>query len=108
MPDLLTGWLVGQRWYAAKGTGLAGLHRLGSLGLAGASEVGIEVHIVRAVGADGTGSTYQIPLTYRRDREPDLAHALVGSFSHPDLGERWVYDAPHDPAFVAALLDLLA
>lgn len=119
MSDLLRGWIVGQRWYAAKGTALVGLTRIGGfrLGDRGGSvdpeggsvgpDVGIEVHVVRTVTADGVTSTYQVPLTYRVRPEPQLAQAEVGVFWHPDLGERHVYDAPHDPAFVAALLDLL-
>ena len=48
-----------------------------------------------------------MPLTYRPRPEPNLAHALIGVFSPPDHGMRFVYDAPHDPLFVAALLELL-
>jgi trehalose synthase-fused probable maltokinase len=109
MSDLLRGWIVGQRWYAAKGTTLAGLTRIGGFRLdcPGGPGVGIEVHVVRAVTVDGVTSTYQVPLTYRARPEPELALAEVGVFWHPDLGARHVYDAPHDPVFVAALLDLL-
>jgi 1,4-alpha-glucan branching enzyme len=107
MADLLTPWLTGQRWYAAKGTELVELRRVGGLRLNGADEVGIEMHIVRARTADGGTSAYQVPLTYRPQPAPHLADALVGIFSHPSLGVRYVYDAPHDPVFVAALLELL-
>lgn len=107
MSDLLSGWMVDRRWYAAKGTGLALLTRIGGVRLPSADGTGIEIHVVRAVTADGTASTYQVPITYRADPHPALAHAEIGVFEHPDLGERHVYDGPYDPAFVAALLDLL-
>lgn len=115
MPELLTPWLTHQRWYAAKGSELVGLERVGGWRLEPSpsaapilTAVGIEVHLVRVTTSDGTATTYQVPLTYRARPLPDLEHALVGVFTHHDLGERWVYDGPHDPAFVAALLALLA
>ena len=52
-------------------------------------------------------ATYQVPLTYRREPVPELAHALLGELLTSD-GVRWVYDAPHDPAFVAEWIRLVA
>ncbi|HST80731.1 MAG TPA: phosphotransferase [Kineosporiaceae bacterium] len=87
--------------------------------------VGIAVHIVSALPAgsvpesDGSASnratpvtssssaTYQVPLTYRTEPVPELAHALVGELRTAD-GPRWVYDAPHDPVFVAEWMRLVA
>ncbi len=89
------------------------------------AEVGIVVHIISALPAgsvpDPTGatakqsssapayqsSTYQVPLTYRREPVPELAHALLGELQTSD-GTRWVYDAPHDPAFVVEWMQLVA
>ena len=109
MSDLLRAWIIDQRWYAAKGTELAELTRIGGvrLGGSGSADVHVEIHVVRTVTADGTASIYQVPLTYRARPEPALAHAELGVFSHPELGEQYVYDAPHDPVFVEALLHLL-
>jgi predicted trehalose synthase len=121
MPGLLGPWLTEQRWYAAKGTVLAGLERAGGLWLADPgradsaagpatgdrSSVRIDIHMLTARSGDGSRITYQVPLTYRAQREPTLEHALIGVFEHPVLGDRWVYDGPHDPAFVTALLRLL-
>ena len=87
--------------------------------------VGIAVHIISALPAgsipesDGSASnratpvttsssaTYQVPLTYRTEPVPELAHALVGELRTAD-GPRWVYDAPHDPVFVAEWMRLVA
>jgi maltokinase len=108
MPDLLRPWLTGQRWFAAKGTELTGLDRVGGLRLQDDDGlVGVEVHLVAARGTDGAATVYQIPLTYRSAPDPELEHARIGVFHHPELGERTVYDGPHDPVFVRALLRLL-
>jgi predicted trehalose synthase len=123
MADLLAGWLVGQRWYAGKGTDLAELHRIGGVRLMSpspprvddaptgtakdAEQVEVEIHVVRVITTDGGSSVYQVPLTYRSLPEPGLTHALVGSFADPLHGKSWVYDGPHDPVFVTALLNLL-
>jgi predicted trehalose synthase len=88
--------------------------------------VGIAVHIVSALPAGsvpdsgGSGSakpsgstitgrsaTYQVPLTYRTEAVPELAHALVGELRGAD-GPLWVYDGPHDPVFVAEWMRLVS
>jgi maltokinase len=104
--ELLTRWMGGQRWYAAKGvtpslTSLAAW-RLGDP----AGEVGIETHIVLDT-AGPEPVTYQVPLTYRDAPVAGLEHALVGTMEHGVLGERWVYDATHDPVYAAQLLALV-
>src|SRR5690242_14263242 len=108
MPQLLGPWLAEQRWYAAKGTDLHHLERAGGLRLVDDDgTVGVEVHFVVVGGPDGAHVTYQVPLTYHAAERPELAHALIGRFEHAELGVRWIYDAPHDPVFVRALLRLL-
>jgi maltokinase len=94
-----------------------------------APEVGMVVHIISALpagsvpdtggstgsdGSDGsagprpgTSATYQVPLTYRTEPLPELAQALLGEIRTAD-GPRWVYDGPHDPAFVAEWVRLVA
>ncbi|MBT0769705.1 hypothetical protein KIH74_12275 [Kineosporia sp. J2-2] len=74
--------------------------------------VGIVVHLISALPAgapasDAGAATYQVPLTYRSEPVPDLAHALLGELRTHD-GPRYVYDAPHDPDFVAAWTELIA
>jgi maltokinase len=110
--ELLTGWLPKQRWYAGKGGGEPELARLGGLlltdqghGAGGPAEV--DVWFVQATTPDGVVATYQVPLTLRSEAAGELAHALVGVYDD-DGGERYVYDGPHDPAYLRALLRLLA
>jgi maltokinase len=81
--------------------------------------VGIVVHLISALPAGSTpdpasttapphgASTYQVPLTYRSEPVPELAHALLGELRTTD-GTRWVYDAPHDPEFVSAWVRLVS
>ncbi|GAB3253709.1 maltokinase N-terminal cap-like domain-containing protein [Kineosporia babensis] len=74
--------------------------------------VGIVVHLISALPAgqpasDAGAATYQVPLTYRSEPVAELAHALLGELRTPD-GVRYVYDAPHDPDFVAAWTELIA
>ena len=104
--ELLTGWMGGQRWYAAKGSTPA-LTPLAAWRLADPSgEVGIETHIVRDTGGPSP-VTYQVPLTYRGAPAAGLERALVGTLEHSVLGRRWVYDATHDPVYARQLLALV-
>ena len=104
--DLVQDWIGAQRWYQAKGRAPR-LRFLDSWRLDDpAGEVGIETRIyLDEAGPEPV--TYQVPLTYRGAPLREAADALVGELEHPVLGHRWVYDAPHDPVYVAELLSLL-
>jgi 1,4-alpha-glucan branching enzyme len=97
-----------QRWYPAKGRGV-GVRDLGWMPLAGPAapghdgQVAVEVHLVGLDSGDRF-DVVQVPLSYRSAPLTDHEHALVGQVDHPRLGPRWVYDAPHDPVYVTALL----
>jgi len=105
-------WVAQQRWYAGKGR-VPLLRRIGGLSLEDpAGEVGIDVHLM----LDESGRTptiYQVPLTYRDSRLAGADHALVAIVEeaahgrHGLAGTRYIYDAPHDPAFPTALLRLI-
>src|SRR5688500_4976088 len=95
-----------QRWYAAKGT-TPTLRRLGTWRLDDpAGQVGVETLVVQDV-ADPRGTVYQVPLTYRGAPLLGAEHALVGTTEHSVLGQRWVYDGPHDPVYAGQLLELV-
>jgi maltokinase len=112
---LMASWLPRQRWFAGEHGGVtltsAGHVRLADPYPAAAGRpVDIVVHFVRATpagGAEDAATTYQVPLTYRTAEDPDLGHALLGDLLTDD-GPRFVYDAAHDPAFVAAWLGVVA
>jgi predicted trehalose synthase len=132
---LLASWLPRQRWFAA-GPGGVTLAPAGRIilaapavtpfsvptdsGLPAEPPVGIAVHIVSALPAGSvpetggapaprpvSSATYQVPLTYRTEPVPELAHALVGELRSAD-GPLWVYDGPHDPVFVAEWMRLVS
>ena len=113
--ELLSPWVAQQRWYAGKGR-VPALRRIGGLVLEDpAGEVGIDVHLM----LDESGQTptvYQVPLTSRRGRLTGADHALVATVEDESSrhhgrygsgGTRYIYDAPHDPVFAAALLRLI-
>ncbi|MEP6798428.1 MAG: hypothetical protein ABI890_09780, partial [Lapillicoccus sp.] len=104
--ELLAAWVPLQRWCVAKGR-VPRLRRLGGYRLDDPEGVvGIEVLIV----SDESGPApivYQIPLTYRPAALAGAEHHLIGTTEHGVLGRRWVYDAPHDPVFVAQLIALV-
>ena len=105
--ELLTSWMGGQRWFAAKGT-TPRLRRLGGYRLDDPrGEVGLETLIVLDEGTPGAPVVYQVPLTYRSAPLPGAEQALVGTLEHGVLGTRYVYDAPHDPVYAEQLLALV-
>lgn len=104
--ELVAGWIGAQRWYAGK-AGRPRLRRLDSWRLDDpAGEVGIETLVYLDEGGE-TPVVYQVPLTYRGAPLEGAESALLGEMDHSVLGRRWIYDAPHDPVYVAQLLALL-
>lgn len=90
-----------QRWYANKGT-LPALEEIGAWSLeSGEPGVRIVTHLLLD-HTIGKPALYQVPLTYR-DRPLDDDAALVA-----ESGGQHVYDAPHDPAYTAALLEFVS
>ena len=101
--DFLPGWISTQRWY--RGTGRTPLlRRIGGIRWEDPlGEVGLEDHLL----VDESGPepvVYQVPLSYRAEPVAFLAHALVATAEHAELGTRYVYDAAHDPVFAQTLL----
>ncbi|QKE84126.1 phosphotransferase [Arthrobacter sp. NEB 688] len=104
--ELVEEWMGSQRWYAAKGR-RPRVRRLAAWRLDDpAGEVGIETMLVVDEAGDEP-VVYQVPLTYRGEPLASADHALVGTLEHSVLGRRWVYDAPHDPAYATQLLELV-
>ena len=98
---LLATWMPRQRWYPAKGRGVS-QQLLGALAL-DSSDPGADVEVVSLVVALDSGDradVVQVPLTYRTAPLPGAEGAFLGRL---DDG-RHVYDGPHDPAYVAALM----
>lgn len=107
LAEILERWLPSQRWYPAKGRE-ATFSRVGGIRLEDPEgEVGIEIHLVRVM-AGRLEVTLNVPLTYRAQPLDGAEHALLAQSRHSELGMRWIYDGCHDPAFVAALVRLMA
>jgi maltokinase len=116
--DLLGPWVPHQRWYPAKGRE-ARTEVVGRILLpwADPEDVRVLVHVVRVTtaaggppGSTGHADVVQVPLVHRRAPRtgPDAAAALLGVLTDPDGIGWYVYDGPHDPAYVEALLALLS
>jgi hypothetical protein len=95
--ELIAAWLPRQPWAA----GLPDVSPIGGFRLDDPDgEVGIEGILLRS--ADGEVVVH-VPLTYRAGPLEGAEDALLGTTEHSVLGTRWVYDAPADPVYVAAV-----
>jgi 1,4-alpha-glucan branching enzyme len=115
LSGLLGSWLPRQRWFPVK-TAEFSFEPAGGLqlddGTVANGGVQLEVLLV-AVNyptADGSRTdVVQVPLSFRSAPLPGAESALIGetSGSGGTAGPRWIYDGVHDPAFVAAWLELM-
>ena len=101
LEQALPAWVAHQRWYAGKGREPR-LRRVGGW-RRDADGVVIEVALMRDDAANPP-VVYQIPLTHRVRPLSGAERALVVPGGGPD-GSAWVYDGPHDPAYVQVLLE---
>lgn len=96
--ELLQAWVPHQPW--AEGRDTSTLTRLGSYRFDDPDgEVGMETHLL----GTSDGQVLQVPLTYRGAPLDSAEHSLVTTMTHTTLGDRWIYDACHDPVYVTAL-----
>ena len=112
LDELLPSWMSQQRWYAGKGR-VPVLRRIGGFRLPDPTGlVDVDVQLLLDESGD-TPTIYQVPLTYRSAPLAGAGHALVATLEHVGRARqgpgstRYVYDAPHDPVFAAALLRLM-
>jgi hypothetical protein len=97
--ELLQAWVPRQPWTGGADTST--LTRLGSYRFDDPDgEVGIETHLL----GTADGQVLQVPLTYRGAPLDSAGHSLITTMTHSTLGDRWVYDACHDPVYVTALV----
>jgi maltose alpha-D-glucosyltransferase/alpha-amylase len=103
VPDRLADWLPAQRWFAAKGRAIAGVHVAQSVTLADAQPRAEHI-VLRVEFADGgPPQHYQLLLGRRGVLPPELQHATIGTVDD-DVG----YDGLWDPQLTQVVLDLLA
>ena len=97
--ELLQAWVPDQPWLGGADTST--LTRLGSYRFDDPDgEVGVETHLL----GTADGQVLQVPLTYRGAPRPSAEDSLVTTMTHTTLGDRWVYDACHDPVYLTALV----
>jgi maltokinase len=99
-----------QRWYQSAGSDPE-LTLVGEWILPPSSDgTAFVTHLLRD-GSGAASTLYQVPLAYRSEPRPDAAEStLVGTVEGlvgDEQATLWVYDAPHDPAYCAALLDFM-
>ncbi|MBW4095073.1 MAG: 1,4-alpha-glucan branching enzyme, partial [Acidobacteria bacterium] len=109
---LLHAWLPQQRWFPVK-SGEFSLTPSARMAVGEPSAlVGLEIIILTLhfTASDGSARSevIQVPLSNRSAELGTADLALVGQLVDQEHGERWVYDALHDPVFVASWLDFLA
>ncbi|POH64804.1 hypothetical protein C3B61_11610 [Cryobacterium zongtaii] len=96
--DMLSRWAPTQPWFVGDAgvsvTNLAAYRFDDPDG-----QVGIETILITA----GAGPVLQIPVTYRDAPLAGADASLITTMQHSVLGERWVYDATGDPAYLAAV-----
>jgi hypothetical protein len=96
--ELIAAWAPSQPWFV--GDAAAAVQTVASFRFDDPDgEVGIETHLVRF----GTGPLLQVALTYRGAPLTGGEAWLVGTMSHSVLGDRWIYDAPGDPVYLATV-----
>ncbi|WP_232679343.1 hypothetical protein [Nocardioides sp. R-C-SC26] len=95
--DVFAPYLAKTRWFGGKGRTftVTGARRLALLG---SGDPALDVLLITLSYADGRQETehYQVPLAYYSSSQERLAHAYVGSWHDPDVGELQAYDALHD------------
>ncbi|MDX6297507.1 MAG: maltokinase [Nocardioidaceae bacterium] len=105
--QLLADYFVRRRWFAGKGRDFTVSHvyALPWLDLEQAEHRSrSRVEVVTIAFSDGTSDDYQFPISYLREGDPELEHALVGPLDHPALGHVVAYDAVYLKEATAALV----
>ncbi|WEO78877.1 phosphotransferase [Cryobacterium sp. SO2] len=107
LPATLDRWVGEQRWFAGKGHSPV-LTSIGQWSLpSDDDDVRIACHLLFDT-ASRYATVYQVPLTSRRVPLPDAAPtAFIAQVTDSDGLPRYVYDAPADPAYAAALLEFI-
>ncbi len=101
--DHLTHYLADRRWFAGKGREFSVVHVDALPWLAESEDERVRIEVVTVAYDDGTSDAYQVPVAYRSEPDPELVHALMGAFSHPELGDVVAYDA----VYLKSAADLL-
>lgn len=97
--ELLQAWVPDQPWLGDADA--SSLIKLGTYRFDDPDgEVGVETHLL----GTADGQVLHVPLTYRGAPRESAEDSLITTMTHTTLGDRWIYDACHDPVYVAALV----
>ncbi|TFB92385.1 maltokinase N-terminal cap-like domain-containing protein [Cryobacterium luteum] len=106
LPDYVNAWVSTQRWFGNKGH-VPALRSIGYFSLA-SSEAGVTIRVDLVLDTASLGLTlYQLPTTERASELPGAADALITVRRPGSDHARFIYDAPYDPAFAAAVLTFM-
>jgi maltokinase len=96
-------WIGQQRWYAGKGH-VPRLRELSRQSIE-SGEPGVDIDVLLVMDDEGHVPTlYQVPVVTRDALQPALRDHLIAE----DGDGRFLLDGPHDPAYAAVLLRMLA
>jgi maltokinase len=95
-----------QRWFAGKGRpfSVTGRRTFPWLTQADARPA-FRVELITVSYGEGDPEVYQLPVAYYPEVQEHLAHAFIGTWHEPDLGDTMAYDALHDHDATAHLLE---
>lgn len=97
---VLAQWMARQRWYQAKGAEPV----LRIVGTLEGGTPGVRVTTFLLLDEAATEPLlYQVPVAFRSEPLPGAERALIG-----EVDGRYLYDAPHDPAYVGIFLRTVA
>ena len=97
-----------QRWFAGKGRPFTVSGRRTFAWLTDTSaKPAFRIELVTVDYGDGDSEVYQLPMSYYPEVQEHLAHAFIGTWSEPEIGEVMAYDALHDHAATSHLLDAI-
>ncbi len=101
--DMLATYLTHRRWFAGKGRNFEVTH-VHPLPWLREAEPRARIEIVTVRFDDGKQDSYQFPTAYLDRPDPEMGYALVGEFTHPELGDVAAYDAVYFKAIPESLM----
>jgi maltokinase len=101
-------YLSHQRWFGGKGRpfNVAGRRTYPWLTGSEASPA-FRVELFTVAYGDGDTEIYQLPISYYPEVQEHLAHAFIGTWHEPDIGDVMAYDGLHDRDAASHLLDAI-
>jgi maltokinase len=97
-----------QRWFAGKGRPFTVTRRRTYPWLTERdSWPAFRVELFTVAYGDGDTEIYQLPVSYYPEVQEHLAHAFIGTWNEPDIGDVMAYDGLHDREAASHLLDAI-